>query len=352
MPVALNKEAVNEEVLNHSDTSEQALLQMLAGAWVTQVVSAAAALGIPDALEQHPTRSSQQLAVDAAASPDAVHRLMRALASLGVVSEPAPGQYALTPIGDRLRSSHPNSLRHFFLAETDRVHRRSWEALADAVRTGQPQPLPVFGKSVFDYYQENPEEAEQFGCAMQNVSSISGRAVLANYDFSQARAIVDVGGGNGSFVRAILARYPQSSGVILDLPYIESQAIASIQSDGLADRCRFTAGDVFKTVPPDADIYLLRFILHDWNDDDSRRILRVVRDAAAPGARVLIVEMMLPENNEPGLVQLMDINMLVMTGGRERTGEEYCRLLTESGFRSTRKILTGTPFAIIEGQVV
>jgi hypothetical protein len=352
MPEVLNKEAVNEDVVNKADTSEQALLQMLAGAWVTQIVSAAAALGIPDALEKHAARSSQQLAVGAGANPDAVHRLMRALASLGVVSEPAPGHYALTPIGDRLRSSHPDSMRHFFLAETDCVHRRSWEALADAVRTGRPQPLPVFGKSVFDYYQDNPKEGEQFGCAMQNVSSISAHGVLATYDFTQARAIVDVGGGNGSFVRAILARYPDSCGVIFDLPYIESQAIASIQSDGLAGRCRFTAGDVFKEVPADADIYLLRFVLHDWNDEESRQILRVVRQAAAPGARVLIVEMLLPENNEPGLVQLMDINMLVMTGGRERTGEEYCRLLNESGFRSARKILTGTPFAIIEGEAI
>jgi hypothetical protein len=352
MPEVLNNELLNEEVVKKTDTSEQALLQMLAGAWVTQIVSAATALGIPDALEIHHTRTSRQLAVDTAANPDAVHRLMRALASVGVVSEGNAGHYTLTPVGDRLRASHPQSMRHFFLAETDRVHRRSWEALADAVRTGQPQPLPVFGKSVFDYYQEHPREGEQFGRAMQNVSTMSAQGVLANYDFTQARAIVDIGGGNGSFVRAILGQYPHACGIVFDLPYMESQAIASIQSDGLADRCRFSAGDIFHAVPAGADVYLLRFILHDWNDDQSRRILDVIRSAAAPGARVLLVEMLLPENNEPGLVQLMDINMLVMTGGRERTGEEYCRLLTESGLRSARKILTGTPFAIIEGGAV
>jgi hypothetical protein len=202
MPEVLNNELLNEEVVKKTDTSEQALLQMLAGAWVTQIVSAATALGIPDALEIHHTRTSRQLAVDTAANPDALHRLMRALASVGVVSEGNAGHYTLTPVGDRLRASHPQSMRHFFLAETDRVHRRSWEALADAVRTGQPQPLPVFGKSVFDYYQEHPQEGEQFGRAMQNVSTMSAQGVLANYDFTQARAIVDIGGGNGSFVRA------------------------------------------------------------------------------------------------------------------------------------------------------
>jgi O-methyltransferase domain/Dimerisation domain len=353
MPEVLNNEVLSNQVVDQkADTSEQALLQMLAGAWVTQLVSAATALGIPDALGKHHTRSSQQLAVDAAANPDAVHRMMRTLASVGIVSQNTAGQYALTPIGDRLRSSHPHSLRHFFLAETDRVHRRSWEALIEAIRTGQPQPLHVFGKSAFDYYQQHPEEGEQFGCAMQNISNMSAQGVLANYDFTHARAIVDVGGGNGSFVRTILARYPHACGIIFDLPYIEKQAIASIQSDGLADRCSFSSGDIFHAVPAGGDVYLLRFILHDWNDDQSRRILDVIRRAAAPAARVLIVEMMLPENNEPGLVQLMDINMLVMTGGRERSGEEYCRLLTESGFRSARKILTGTPFAIIEAEAV
>jgi O-methyltransferase domain/Dimerisation domain len=340
------------ETSNHADTSEEALLQMLGGAWITQLVAAAAALGIPDILAEHQTRSSQQLAADAAANPDAVRRLMRALASLEVVSETSPGQYTLTPIGDRLRASHPNSLRDFFLAETDRVHRGSWDLLVNAVRTGQPQTLPVFGKSVFDYYQEHVEEGRQFGLAMQNVSSMSAQGVLASYDFTQARAIVDVGGGNGSFVRAILERYPHSCGIVFDLPYIESQANASIQNDGLADRCSFSPGDVFKSVPAGADMYLLRFILHDWNDDESCQILRVIRSAAAPGARVLVVEMLVPENNEPGLVQLMDINMLVMTGGRERTPQEYTRLLTDCGFDRVKTIPTGTPFSIIEAQAV
>lgn len=335
-----------------SEATDRALIQMLTGSWVTQLVAAVARLGIPDRLALEQPQSSEQLARAVGADADALHRVMRALSSLGVFAEAGFGRYALTRIGERLRSGQPGSMRDLFLAETDDVHRRSWDALADAIRSGQPQPPAVFGTPVFEYYAKHVEDGRQFGLAMQSVSAMSAQGVLANYDFSNVRLIVDVGGGNGSFVRAVLQQHPQARGIVFDLPYIESQAIAGIEQDRLDDRCRFEGGDFFETVPSGGDIYLLRFVLHDWNDAESRRILKAVRTGIAPGGRVLVVEMLVPEDNEPGFVQLMDINMLVMTGGRERTATEYAKLFADSGLRLTRTIATGTPFFIAEGEAV
>jgi hypothetical protein len=325
---------------------------MLTGAWTTQLIAAVARLGIPDLLAIAQPQSSEQLARTVDADAGALHRVMRALTSLGVFADDGSGQYALTRISERLRSGQSGSMRDFFLAETDDVHRRSWDALVDAIRTGLPQPLAVLGASVFDYYSKHVEEGEQFGRAMQNVSAISASGVLANYDFSRARLIVDVAGGNGSFLRAILQQHQQTTGVVGDLPYMENQALASIELDGLQNRCRFEACDIFKAVPSGGDIYLLRFILHDWNDAESRRILQTIRTAIPLAGRVLTVEMLVPETNEPGFVQLMDINMLVMTGGRERTAAEYRDLYAAAGFQLVRTIPTGTPFFILEGEPV
>ena len=335
-----------------NEATDQALVQMLTGAWTTQLIAAVARLGIPDQLAIAQPQTSEQLARTVDADAGALHRVMRALTSLGVFADDGSGQYALTPISERLRSGQSGSMRDFFLAETDDVHRRSWDALVNAIRTGLPQPLAVLGASVFDYYSKHVEEGEQFGRAMQNVSAISASGVLANYDFSSARLIVDVAGGNGSFLRAILQQHQQTTGVVVDLPYMQSQTLASIEHDGLQIRCRFEACDIFKAVPSGGDIYLLRFILHDWNDAESRRILQTIRTAIPLSGRVLIVEMLVPEANEPGFVQLMDINMLVMTGGRERTAAEYGDLYAAAGFQLVRTIPTGTPFFILEGQPV
>ena len=335
-----------------ADSTSQALIQMLTGAWVTQLVAAVSRLGIPDQLAAGEPQSSEQLARAVGVDAGALRRVMRSLASVGVFVEAEPGRYALTPIGVRLRADAPDSMRDLFLAETDEVHRRSWDRLLDAIRTGQPRPQEVFGMPAFHYYGKHVEDGEQFGRAMQNVSAMAAQGVIANYDFSAARLIVDVGGGNGSFVRAILKQQPQARGIIFDLPYIQSQASMKIRDDGQADRCRFEAGDFFSGLPPGGDIYLLKFILHDWNNDESKRILKAVRDAIAPAGRVVIVEMLVPDDNEPGFVQLMDINMLVMTGGLERTATEYGALLADAGFRLARTIATGTPFVIIEGEPV
>jgi hypothetical protein len=226
------------ETIATSDASGQTLVQMLTGAWTTQLVAAVARLGIPDKLAVAQPQSSEQLARAVGANAGALYRVMRALSSLGVFADVGSGQYALTPVGERLRSDHPESMRDFFLAETDDVHRRSWGALVDAIRSGLPQPAAVFGTSVFDYYGKHVDEGEQFGRAMENVSAMSAHGVLANYTFSTARLSVDVGGGNGSFLRAVLQQHPQPAGIVVDLPNMERHAGASIDHDCLRNPSR------------------------------------------------------------------------------------------------------------------
>jgi hypothetical protein len=327
---------------------EQQLMQMLTGMWTTQAVAAAARLGIPDVLHGG-ARSAEEVAAVVNAQPRATRRLLRALASIGVFGMVPPDRFAATPLSDRLRDT-PGTMRNFFVAETDKVHWQSWHRLLDAVRSGAPQPPEAVGEPAFEYYNHHREEGEQFGRAMEDVSAMVVQGVLEHYDFSGVRTAVDVGGGNGSLLRAILQRYPSMNGIVFDLPYIGAQAQEQIAKAGLSDRCRFEAGDFFKALPS-ADLYLLKFILHDWDDADCVRILERCRTAANGGARVLAVEMLVPPDNSSPMVAFMDLNMLVMTGGLERTGDEYNALLQRVGVRPTRILSTGTPFSLIEGAV-
>lgn len=330
-------------------STDQILIDMLTGAWVTQLVATIARLGVPDLLAARQPQTCEELAEAAEVNPDALRRAMRTLTSLSVFHKTEKG-YALTPVGDRLRSETATSMRDLFLAETDEVHRRSWEHLVDAIRSGQPQPQAVFGTPAFEYYSTHPDEGEQFGKAMQSASAMSEGGVLDSCNFTDAKMIVDIGGGNGSLVRAILREYPNAEGVVLDLPYIEAQADAAIRSDGLEGRCRFERGDFFEAIPPNADVHLLRFVLHDWDDERSARILENCRSSLDQSGRLLIVEMLIPGNNEPGFAQLIDMNMLVMTGGMERTVSEYELLLGRAGFQMTQVLATGSPFFVIEAR--
>ena len=314
-----------------------------------QAVAAATKLDIPDILESG-AKSADEVAAKAKTDAGATYRLMRALASLGVLERHADGRFTNTAVGDLLRENAPGGLKYMFHGETDHVHWLSWERVVDAVKTGLPRPKAVFGVPAFEYYGKHVEEGEQFGRAMQNVSNFAAAAVLEAYDFSGIRTIMDVGGGNGSMALAILRNYPEMKAKVVDLPYIEPQAKQTIQAAGAASRCEFQPSDFFHSVPPGADLHVLKFILHDWNDQECSQILRHCRDALNPGGRILIVEMLVPEDIRPDFVMLMDLNMLVMTGGRERTATEFEKVLNDAGFEMARVIPTKSPFALIEGR--
>jgi len=330
-------------------STDQILIQLLTGAWATRAVATAARLEIPDLLAREP-RSAGEAASALEIDAGAAYRLLRALASLGVLERRADGRFATTAVGERLRADVPGTFRDAFIAETDAVHWRSWERVADAVRTGRPQPQQVFGLAAFDYYTQNLAEGEQFGKAMRNISRFAAAAVLEAYDFSGLETVMDVGGGNGSLALAILEKYPALKGRIFDLPYIEPQAKLGIQAAGAAARCRFESGDFFQAVPEGADLHVLKFILHDWTDEECVRILKCCRESLEPGGRLLVVEMLVPEEIRPDFVMLMDLNMLVMTGGRERTAKEFEKVLSDAGFEMTRVIPTKSPFSLIEAR--
>jgi hypothetical protein len=334
----------------HGDASvDETLIRLLTGMWAMKSVATGARLGVFDALAGGP-RSAGALAREIHAEPLATSRLLRALASLGTLEGRSDGSFALTGTGERLRSGVPGTFRDAFIAESDRLHWRSWEDLAEAVRTGRPRPAQVFGVPAFDYYAQNREEGEQFGRAMENLSRFVAAAVLEAYDFSAAGTIMDVGGGNGSLALAILARHPAVKGKIADLPYIEPQAKAGIAAAGAAGRCAFEPSDVFQRVPGGADLLILKSVLHDWNDEECIRILKNCRAAIEPGGRILLVEILVPEEMGADFVMLMDLNMLVMTGGRERTAREYGTLLEAAGFGKARVIPTRSPMSLLEAR--
>ena len=347
----MTAESTSKVVSPDAPPADQIVVRLLTGMWAMQSAASACRLGIPDAIGDD-ARTAEEVAKAAGTHPGATSRLLRGLASLGVFSRDASGRYRLTDVGRFLRSGTPGSLREMFIAESDTVHWRSWEKVDDSVKSGAPRPQAVFGTPAFDYYSKHPDEGAQFGKAMESVSRFAADAVLGAYDFSYARTIMDVGGGNGSMTIAILERTPDSRGVVVDLPYIEGPARERIRAAGLEGRCRFEPMSFFERVPEGADVHMMKFVLHDWNDEESLRILRNCRSAIAKDGRLVVIENVVPDSIEPAMVHMMDLNMLVMTGGIERTAREYGELFAKAGFRLDRVVPTASPFSVIEARPV
>lgn len=325
-----------------------ALLHMICGSWVSQSLSAAAQLKLADHLTSGP-KSVDELAAVCGANPGTLFRLMRALAALGVFSQPSPGTFGLTPIGECLREGAPNSLREFAIAEQDHPHWAAWERCVDAVRSGKPIAREVLGMDQWGWYGTHPEDSACFSAAMGNLSNIVTPAVLDAYDFSRASKIIDVAGAHGVFLAEILTRYPQATGILFDLPHVIAESRAVLEKHGVADRVESIAGDMFKEVPAGGDVYLLKHIIHNWDDERATAILRACRAAMKPNGKVLIVELIVPPDNELTFAQLMDMNMLVMLTGKERSEAEYQTLLAGAQLRLERvHPAKGTPYGVVE----
>ena len=323
------------------------LMQMVMGSWVAQIASAFAQLEIPDNIAQGKV-SVEELAAAAKANPEALYRMLRASASIGLCAETAPRHFALTPVGDALRHDAPHSVRDFVVAETAKGHWLPWGRLADAVRRGGPMTAETLGVSAWDYYAQNIEEGRCFARGMGNLSKIVSEDVARVYDPGDVKRIVDVGGSEGMLLRGLLARVPGAKGVLYDRPEI-------VEGVAPADRVEIVGGDFLTEVPAGGDLYLLKSILHDWPDDACETIVRNVHRAAAPNSRLLVVEMTLPDGPAgaaPSPVPLMDMNMLVMLGGRERTASEFAALLARCGYTVERVVPTPGPFSVIEARRV
>jgi hypothetical protein len=331
------------------------LTRLILSLWAPQSVHTAAALRIPDLLAERPRRSDE-LAQAAGAHPGALYRLMRALVVLELCAQTEDGAFVLTPMGHLLRSDSPDSARSWALLMGGRYVWHGWECLVDCVRTGQPAPKLLGEKETFEAMAADPEGASIFYQAMVEVTRQAVEAIINAYDFSGVHTVVDVGGGYGVLLAAILAAYPEMRGKAFDLPHCQEGATRLLAERGLAGRAEFIAGSFFDSVPAGADVYILKSVIHDWNDEQSLTIFKNCR-AAMPergnGARLLIIEPTVPDRVGPsshdGVIVGSDLNMLVMTGGRERTEAEFRNLLESAGLRIAR-IVTAPPtaFSVIE----
>jgi precorrin-6B methylase 2 len=306
-------------------------------------------LGIADLLKDGP-KPSEELARATGMHAPSLYRVLRALASVGVFAEDQQGRFALTPLAATLQTDLPGSLRAFALAELDEDHYAAWGDLPHSVRTGEVAFDHLFGMDVWQYRARHPEEGRVFDEAMTSFSSVVNAAIVASYDFSSINKIVDVGGGDGSLIAAILRANPSMQGVLFDLlPHVIAKAEQRIEKEGLIGRCQVVAGDFFDAVPRGGDAYLLKWVIHDWDDERGVALLRNCRHAMAKDGRLLLAEAVIPLDNSPSFHKFMDLTMLVMTGGRERTETEYRALLAAAGFRLTRIVPTPSEMRVIEG---
>jgi hypothetical protein len=279
----------------------------------------------------------------------ALYRVLRALASAGVFAEVSGRRFALTPSAEFLRSDVQGSLRAVATMAGEEWTWRPWGELYHCVETGERSFDRVFGMPPFAYLAQNPAAAAIFDEAMTGWSMQNSRAVAAAYDFSGIGTLTDVGGGHGYLVATILKANPSLRGVLYETPEVCAGARSRLAAEGLADRCRVAAGDFFASVPDGADACILKSVIHDWDDARAMTILRNCRGAVGPGGRVLLAEMVIPPGNDPHVGKLLDLEMLVMAGGHERTEAQFRDLLAGAGLRMTRIVPTAAPTCVIEG---
>ncbi|BBY42913.1 methyltransferase [Mycolicibacterium celeriflavum] len=327
-----------------------ALMEMILATWFSQAITAAAQLGIADALAERPlTRNDLARTIDA--DPDAVGRLMRALISRGVFKQTRDGRYALNALGDALRSDSEVSMKGAALFYGSPEHREHWTHLSDSIRSGQPTIPMLRGKELFAYLESEPEFAALFNDAMTSISDMSEAALTAAYDFSRFGVIADVGGGHGGLLAGILAATPQARGVLFDLPKVVEGAPALLTSRGVADRVTIEPGSFFEKAPTGVDAYVMKNVIHDWPDEDAVKILRNIRAAASPNAKLLLFEMVIPDHNREFIGKLVDMEMLLLGGAKERTADQWRDVLSRAGFRLTRIVPSATPLSIIEAEI-
>ena len=323
------------------------LSRMIMGGRIAQIIAVAAELGIPDRLKDGP-RTSDELAVATSTHAPSLHRLMQALAALGLVNVETAG-FALTPLGSVLRSDRPERLDLFARYAGHDAVWRTWGHLLHSIRTGEAAFPDVFRMQAWEYREQNPDFGQLFDDWMTAGSVRRQDAILPAYDFSRFRTVVDVAGGHGQLLGAILQQYPALRGILFDQPHVLAGAAGTLEGLGVQDRCTTFGGSFFDTVPT-GDAYLLKFILHDWDDDQAVSILRTVSRAMTPDAILLAIDRVLPPEEPPDLnAAVMDLHMLVCFAGKERTEQEFRSLYDRAGFRLTRILKTESDVSLIEG---
>jgi len=325
--------------------------QMIFGKWISMSLSVVAKLRIADHLAAGP-RSVEDLAQATGTHQPSLYRLMRALASVGVFRSHDDGRFELTEIGYYLRSGVKGSMRGVADYCGATWSWRAWEEMLFSIETGGTAFDKVFGEPVFDYLAKHPDESAVFNEGMTGFSGSESAAIIQAYDFSRFTSIIDIGGGHGHLLASILRKHEQLKGSVFDAPHVVAGAKATFHEFGVADRATATGGDFFHEVPAGYDAYMLKHIIHDWNDANCQRILQAIRTACTGGTTLLIFEMVIPPGDASHPGKLLDLEMLVVASGQERTESEYARLLATRGFRLERIVSLPSPISVVEAVAV
>lgn len=323
------------------------LIQMGRAFVISRTVYAAAKLGLADQLASGP-KSAEELAGPMKAHAPSLHRLMRTLASLGILTEGTEQRFALTDLGEALKTGAPGLARSSLLMSGAPWSQRGWDNLAYSVQTGKTGFEKAQGVTFFDYLAQNPDDASLFSETMIGFHSQEPPAVAAAYDFSTFETIVDVGGATGNMLATVLASHSGPRGILFDRPHVVRDAPAFLDASGVSNRVTIEAGNFFESVPAGADAYILSHVLHDWDEDRCLSILGHVRSAMNAAGRLLVVEMVIPPGDAPHPGKMLDMAMLVQFGGQERTGAEYELLLSKAGFRMTQVVPTNSAASVVE----
>jgi hypothetical protein len=323
------------------------VIQMATACWMSRLIFVAAQLGLADRLADGP-QNAEAVAASTGSHAPSLYRVMRTLASLGLLMEDDQHRFALTPLGETLKTGAPGSARATVLTLAGDLIWRGYEELPYSVKTGKSGLEKAIGMPLFDRLATRPEEAALFSETMVGFHNMEPPAVAEGYDFSGIRTLADVGGATGHMLTAVLGRHQQLRGILFDLPHVVRDAPAFIGARGLTDRIEIKSGSFFDGVPEGADAYLMSHIIHDWTEELCLKILGNCRKAMGPGGRLLLVEMVLPTGDTPHPGKMLDIMMLVGPGGQERTAEEYRALLDKAGFRMTRVVPTASAVSVVE----
>jgi O-methyltransferase domain/Dimerisation domain len=321
------------------------MVLLLGGFRISQALYAAAALRVADQLVAGPM-PAEVLAERAGAHAPSLYRLLRTLASVGVFTEPEPGVCALTPLGQTLTSGRSGSMRDVVIMFME-THYAPFGELIHTIRTGQPAAEHLYGEPFFTWLSHHPGQAERYTAAMANLTSGFKTAAIASLPLDGTHTIVDVGGADETVLAAILAAHPHLRGVLFDLPHIITAAPQTLARQGVEDRAECVGGDFFESVPAGGDAYLVSLVLHDWPDQQAQHILANIA-AAGRGARLLVLDFVVPPGDAPHMSKISDLNMLAMMGGKERTGPEWSELLEGAGFTGIEVRQTVTPFSVIQ----
>ncbi|HVV54110.1 MAG TPA: methyltransferase [Mucilaginibacter sp.] len=323
------------------------MFNLITGFWISCCIYNAAKLNIADLLAEG-SKTPAQLAEKTSSDPSSLYRVLRALASAGIFTENDQGQFANTMLSETLKSDIPGSMKAMAIAQLG-DHYNAWGNLSYSIKTGGIAFNDVEGMNVWEYYQSHPEESINFMKAMTGMSKASVMNVLPAYDFSAFKTLVDVGGGNGALLMGILEASNEATGIVFDTGNVIEETKKAILARGFDSRCKAEAGDFFVSVPAGADAYLMKMVLHDWTDEQSVSILKNCAKAMNADSKLLVIESVIPEGNAPHPGKLLDINMMAMTGGKERTEKEFRILLSQAGLELTRIVYTHSPlFSIME----